>query len=75
MKEDRVLDTRGTSCPIPVVKTKLELEKMKEGQILKILADDPGAKADFPNWSKDTGNELLKMEEEGKTLIFYIKKK
>jgi len=75
MKEDKVLDCVGFYCPLPVVKTKLELEKMKEGEILKVLADDPGAKSDFPNWCKETGNELLKTEETDGVLVFYIRKK
>ena len=75
MREDRVLDCTGFYCPLPIVKTKLELEKMKEGEILKVLADDPGAKSDFPSWCKQSGHELLKMEEKGGKFIFYIKKK
>ncbi|RLD15867.1 MAG: hypothetical protein DRI36_06530 [Caldiserica bacterium] len=57
MREDRVLDCTGFYCPLPIVKTKLELEKMKEGEILKVLADDPGAKSDFPSWCKQSRHE------------------
>ena len=73
--ENRLLDCTGFFCPLPVVKTKLVLEKMKSGEVLKVTADDLGAKKDFPAWCNETGNELLKTEEENGILIFYIRKK
>lgn len=74
MDTDRKLDCMGLYCPLPVVKTKLELEDMKEGEVIEITADDPGAKKDFPAWCEETGNELLKTEEKDGEFIFYIKK-
>ena len=73
--ENRLLDCTGFFCPLPVVKTMLVLEKMKSGEVLKVTADDLGAKKDFPAWCNETGNELLKTEEENGILIFYIRKK
>ncbi|MFQ6043902.1 MAG: sulfurtransferase TusA family protein [Candidatus Poribacteria bacterium] len=75
MKSDRVLDCTGYLCPLPVVKTKLLIEEMKQGEILEVISDDPGAKRDFPAWCEETGNKLLKMEEEQKGVMFYIRKK
>jgi TusA-related sulfurtransferase len=50
------------------------LNSMQKGQVLKMLADDPGSEADMKSWSRTTGNELLKIEKEGDAFIFYIKK-
>lgn len=75
MNVDKVLDCLGFYCPLPVVKTKLEMEGMKEGEVLEVKSDDPGAKKDFPAWCSETGNELLKTEEKDGEFLFYIKKK
>lgn len=72
--EDQVLDASGLLCPMPVVKAGKVMRDMEEGKILKIIATDRGAIADFPAWADDTGNELLEWHEEGDTLVFYIKK-
>jgi tRNA 2-thiouridine synthesizing protein A len=75
IKEDQVLDCSGMLCPIPVVKTSKAIKELQSGQILKMIATDPGAPPDMEAWSRQTGNELLRsMEEDGK-FIFYLKKK
>jgi len=74
MKADRTLDCIGLFCPMPIVKTKIKLEGMEEGMILEVLADDPGAKSDFPAWCQATGNKLFEVEEENGILKFYIQK-
>ncbi len=56
---DKELDARGLNCPLPILRTKKSLADMASGQILKILATDPGAVRDFQAFSKQTGNELL----------------
>lgn len=71
---DKVLDARGLLCPMPVVKAAKEIRTIEEGQVLKILATDRGAIADFPAWSEDTGNELLEWHEEDGFLVFFIKR-
>ena len=71
---DNVLDARGLSCPMPSVKTALELEKMNSGEVLKVLTDDPVSKKDLPVWAEATGNVLLGMDEEGSTISIYLKK-
>jgi len=73
--EKRLLDCTGFFCPLPVVKTKLALESMKSGEVLKVTADDPGAKKDFPAWCSATGNGLIRTEERDGTFVFYIRKK
>nr|MDA3792830.1 sulfurtransferase TusA family protein [Elusimicrobiota bacterium] len=64
MNFNRELDCVGFFCPLPVVKTKLELEEIEPGEILKVTADDPGSKEDFPAWCSETGHKLLKTEED-----------
>ncbi len=71
---DRTLDARGLSCPMPSVKTALALEQMDHGQIIEVLTDDPVSKRDLPVWAQSTGNELLGIEEEDKTIKIYLKK-
>ena len=71
---DETLDASGLLCPMPVVKAGKVIRGMDEGQILKIIATDRGAIADFPAWADDTGNELLEWGEEDGSLVFYIKK-
>jgi len=72
---DGRLDCAGLYCPIPIVKTKLQLERMKPGQILEVISDDPGSKKDFQAWCGETGNELLNIKEEEGVFIFHIRKK
>lgn len=74
IQEDKVLDARGLLCPMPVVKAGKEIKTIDAGQVLKILATDRGAIADFPAWAEDTGHELLEWHEEDGVLVFYIRK-
>ena len=59
---------------MPVLKTSTAIKNLKVGQILEILATDPGAKPDMLAWSKRTGHELVRMEEESGVWKFYIRK-
>lgn len=74
VKEDRLLDARGLLCPMPVVKTAKEIKGMEPGQVLKVIATDRGAIADFPAWADDTGNPLLEWHEEDGSLAFWFRK-
>ena len=74
MKADRSFDARGLLCPMPVVKTAREMKTMEAGQVLKVLATDRGAIADFPAWAADTGNTLLEWHEEDGRLAFWFRK-
>jgi TusA-related sulfurtransferase len=71
---DAELDCIGLYCPIPIARTKQEIDKLEVGQVLKVEADDPAADEDIKAWSKRVGHEILKLEKEGKILTFYIKK-
>lgn len=74
LKVDRILDTKGLLCPLPVVKAKLAMEEMSPGQIAKVLCTDPGSKKDFPAWCRETGNKLLQSQEEEGIFVFFIQK-
>jgi tRNA 2-thiouridine synthesizing protein A len=53
------LDARGLKCPMPIVKTAQQIKTIASGELLEVLATDPGAVADFAAWSRATGNELV----------------
>ncbi len=75
LKPDATVDCIGLFCPIPILKTREELDKLREGQILELIADDPASEEDLKYFAKTTGNELLEIRKEGDTLHFLIKKK
>lgn len=74
IKADQVLDAKGLSCPLPILKTKKAVEAMSKGQILKVETTDPGSKNDMSSWAKRTGNEILSIEENSGVFTFYVKK-
>lgn len=75
MNHDKELDARGLNCPLPILRCKKALSDMSSGQVLKILATDPGSVKDFQAFSRQTGNELLSSEEQGGEFRFYMKKR
>lgn len=75
MNFDKELDARGLNCPLPILRTKKSLADMNGGQVLKIVATDPGAVKDFQAFSKQTGNELLSSAETSGEFVFFMKKK
>ncbi len=74
IKEDQVLDCSGMLCPVPVVKTRKAIQSLEVGQILKMIATDPGSPPDMEAWSRQTGNELLRSMQDGGKFIFYIRR-
>jgi tRNA 2-thiouridine synthesizing protein A len=75
MNFDKDLDARGLNCPLPILRAKKALTDMTTGQVLRILATDPGAVKDFQAFSKQTGNELLSHSEANKEYTFFMKRK
>ena len=74
MKIDCSIDTSGLTCPLPLLKAKKEMSLMKKGQVLHIIATDPGTLKDFASYSKQTGHLLLDTaEEKGKFLLWLQK--
>lgn len=74
IKEDQMLDCSGMLCPLPVVKTAKAIKAMEIGQVLKMIATDPGAPPDMEAWGRQTGNELLRSSQENGKFIFYIRR-
>ena len=74
IKPNRTLDCLGLYCPEPVFRVRLELDKMKVGEVVEVLADDPAAEEDIKSLVKRLEQELLNTSKEGNKLRFLIKK-
>ena len=70
---DQELDATGLNCPLPILRAKKSLAAMDSGQVLHIIATDPGAVKDFEAFAKQTGNELMESREDGGKFFFLIK--
>lgn len=75
MEFDKELDARGLRCPLPILRCKKGMAEIDGGQVLKVLATDPGAAKDFQAFCKQTGHELLSLEEQDKEFTFYLRKR
>jgi tRNA 2-thiouridine synthesizing protein A len=69
------LDARGLKCPMPIVKTAQAIKTIPSGQLLEVLATDPGSVADFAAWSRSTGNELVASSVDGGVYRFVLRRK
>ena len=68
------LDCRGLSCPLPIIKTKKTMDGMSSGEVLKMVASDPGSVNDMAAWVSKTGNEILGQSDDGASFTFFIRK-
>ena len=75
MNFDKELDARGLNCPLPILRTKKALSDLQSGQVLKVLATDPGSVKDFQTFARQTGHELLSHGEVDREFTFFMKKK
>ena len=71
---DQELDASGLNCPLPILRAKKSLAALDSGQVLHIIATDPGAVKDFEAFAKQTGNELMESREESGKFHFLMKK-
>jgi tRNA 2-thiouridine synthesizing protein A len=71
---DQTLDCSGMACPMPILKTKKAIDGLQIGQVLKMIATDPGSTSDMEAWTQKTGHQLVGTEQEAGKFIFYIKK-
>ncbi len=71
---DQELDTSGLNCPLPILRAKKALAAMAGGQVLRVIATDPGSVKDFEVFSKQTGNELLESRAEAGKFYFAMRK-
>jgi len=72
---DAELDCVGLFCPMPIARTKEEIEKIDVGMILKVEADDPAAEEDITRYAKRAGHEIIKVEKSGNIVSFWIRRK
>ena len=75
MDFDKELDARGLNCPLPILRTKKALAELSAGNVLKVIATDPGSVKDMTAFAKQTGNELISSAEAGGEYTFFMKKK
>jgi TusA-related sulfurtransferase len=75
MEVHKEVDARGLTCPLPILRAKKALADMQSGQILKVLATDPGSQRDFAAFSKQTGNELVESTSQDKVFTFLMRRR
>ncbi len=75
LKADKVQDSIGQACPMPIVHMAKNMRQLEAGQIIEIHADDEGAHADVPAWCEQTGNEFIGEEDAGDFFKYFVKKK
>ncbi len=68
------LDASGLNCPMPILRAKKALKELTSGDVLRVVATDPGSVKDFEAFAKQTGNELLASTEEGESFVYLLKK-
>lgn len=71
---DHVLDCQGMNCPLPVVKTAQTIKQIQVGEVLELLSTDPGVKPDMEAWTRRTGNELVKIDQDGDVFHVFVRK-
>ena len=71
---DQELDACGLNCPLPILRAKKSLAALASGQVLRIIATDPGAVKDFESFAKQTGNALLESAERDGKFYFRLRK-
>jgi len=69
------LDARGLSCPMPIVKTAQAIRTIAPGDLIEVLATDPGSVKDFAAWSRTTGNEIVEQTADGGVYRFVLRRK
>ncbi len=69
------VDARGLNCPLPILRAKKALADMESGQILKVLATDPGSQRDFAAFARQTGNEIVESSKQEETFVFLMRRR
>lgn len=75
MQADKEVDACGLRCPLPILRAKKALADMQSGQILKILATDPGARRDFAAFAQQTGNQIIETLTQDKVFVFFMRRR
>ncbi len=68
------IDARGKVCPLPLFYTKKQIDGLKTGEELEVLADDITARNSIPQWIREHGHEIVKIEESGGNFKVTIRK-
>ncbi|MBA2962463.1 MULTISPECIES: sulfurtransferase TusA family protein [Ramlibacter] len=75
MTIDKEIDTRGLNCPLPILRAKKALTDMLTGQLLRVVATDPGSMRDFQAFARQTGNELVEQQQLGEEFIHVLRRR
>jgi TusA-related sulfurtransferase len=75
MIAQKELDARGLNCPLPILKAKKALTEMLSGEVLKVVATDPGSVRDFQAFARQTGNELVDQISDDKEFVHYLRRR
>ena len=75
MQANKEIDTRGLNCPLPILKAKKALAEMASGEVLKVVATDPGSMRDFQAFARQTGNELLDQQTNDDEFIHFLRRR
>ncbi|WP_457323159.1 sulfurtransferase TusA family protein [Roseateles sp. P5_E11] len=75
MDVQREIDTRGLNCPLPILKAKKALAEMLSGELLRVVATDPGSMRDFQAFARQTGNELVEQTSSGDEFIHVLRRR
>ena len=75
MEAHQELDTRGMNCPLPILKAKKALAGMSSGDVLKVVATDPGSMRDFQAFARQTGNELLEQTSATDEFVHFLRRR
>ena len=75
MQAQKEIDTRGLNCPLPILKAKKALADMQSGDILKVVATDPGSMRDFQAFARQTGNELVAQSSSNDEFVHLLRRR
>ena len=75
MEFNKELDARGLNCPLPILRCKKGMAEIGAGEVLKVMATDPGSVKDFQAFCKQTGHELVEHSEANREFTFFMKHK
>ena len=75
MDAHKEIDTRGLNCPLPILKAKKALSELQAGEVLKVLATDPGSLRDFQAFARQTGNELIEQRTVGDEFVHFLRRR
>jgi TusA-related sulfurtransferase len=74
IKVAKLMDLKNMPCPMPVVKVSKGIKEVQMGEVVEAHSTDPGSLSDFPAWARTSGNEILKTEQDGDVIKFFIKR-